>query len=67
MNDLTNYVSAECAEKIIQELMELCSETIKKERLKNINAVVELVAFLHPLLTEEQNDMVREITDKIIN
>ncbi len=49
-----DYVSTEC-------------ETLSKEREKNMNAVVELVSYLHPLLTEEQNCKVREITNKIIN
>ena len=42
-------------------------EILKKEKEKNMNAVVELIAFLTPLLSDEQNDRVREITNKIIN
>lgn len=58
-----DYVSTECAEKVVNGLC----EALSKEREKNMNAVVELIAYLHPLLTEEQNCKVREITNKIIN
>ena len=37
-----------------------------KEQENNINAVTELVDYLHPLLTEEQNTKVRELINQII-
>lgn len=63
MKNTRDYVSSECAEKVVNGLCEILS----KEKEKNMNAVVELVAYLHPLLTDEQNSKVREITNKIIN
>lgn len=63
MENLRDYVSSECAVKVVEGLKEI----LHKEKEKNMNAVVELVSYLYPLLTEEQNSKVREITNKIIN
>lgn len=41
-------------------------ESHQKKQENNINAVTELVDYLHPLLTEEQNSKVREIINQII-
>lgn len=66
MNYLKDNVSANCAEKITQDLIKLRDELIAEERSKNLNVAIELMDYLHPLLTEEQIEVVLEMLKKFL-